>query len=292
MATKLGYTWYPKDWGNSESVFEMNLCERGLYRELIDLAMLNDNKTEIKIEVWSRKFAITVDDLNTILSKLIMLSVIIVNEDKTLFIPSCEPRLNLSRGGKKSKPTETSLDNLTKPTPKPTPKPTSKPISEQIESKEKQNKKEIEYKSFMHLCLNEYDFDKLNEEYSKEQIDSVLESIENYKLNKNYVSLYLTAKKWLKKEYPKGIESEENINFDKFISFWNDLFPKKSVKGIQLHTKKRYNELIDIGYSQEDIANAMKNAKRDDSINSKIDVNFFSFPSNIDKYKVYKPLGL
>jgi hypothetical protein len=198
----------------------------------------------------------------------------------------------LSRGGKKSKPTETSLDNLTKPTPKPTPKPTSKPISEQIESKEKQNKKEIEYKSFMHLCLNEYDFDKLNEEYSKEQIDSVLESIENYKLNKNYVSLYLTAKKWLKKEYPKGIESEENINFDKFISFWNDLFPKKSVKGIQLHTKKRYNELIDIGYSQEDIANAMKNAKRDDSINSKIDVNFFSFPSNIDKYKVYKPLGL
>jgi len=63
---KLGYTWYPKDWGNSESVFELNLSERGLYRELIDLAMLNDNKTDIKLEVWSRKFAISVDELKAI----------------------------------------------------------------------------------------------------------------------------------------------------------------------------------------------------------------------------------
>ena len=44
---KLGYTWYPKDWGNSDSVFELSLCERGLYREFIDFAMLNDNKTEL-----------------------------------------------------------------------------------------------------------------------------------------------------------------------------------------------------------------------------------------------------
>mgnify|MGYP000521508741 CR=1 FL=1 len=33
---KLGYTWYPKDWGNSDSVFELSLSERGLYREFID----------------------------------------------------------------------------------------------------------------------------------------------------------------------------------------------------------------------------------------------------------------
>jgi hypothetical protein len=48
--SKLGYTWYPKDWGNSDSVFELSLCERGLYREFIDFAMLNDNKTELKKE--------------------------------------------------------------------------------------------------------------------------------------------------------------------------------------------------------------------------------------------------
>lgn len=110
---KLGYTWYPKDWGNSESVFEMNLSERGLYRELIDLAMLNDNKTEIKLEVWSRKFAITSEDLKAILGRLMILSVIEVSGEK-LFIPSCESRLNMVRGGKKSSPSESSKVNLLK----------------------------------------------------------------------------------------------------------------------------------------------------------------------------------
>ena len=207
MATKLGYTWYPKDWGNSESVFEMNLCERGLYRELIDLAMLNDNKTEIKLDVWSRKFDITIDELNAILSKLITLEVIFI-DDNSLFIPSCESRLNLSRGGKKSKPTETSLNNLSKPISKPL----SKPISEQREKKDKV--KEIEYKSFKHLFLSVSDFDRLNLTYSKQQIDRILESIENYKNNKNYVSLYLTAKKWLEKEYPNGnLEVKQKSTF-------------------------------------------------------------------------------
>jgi hypothetical protein len=64
------------------------------------------------------------------------------------------------------------------------------------------NEKEV-YKSFGHLSISIDDFKKLRIEYSKEQIDSILESIENYKLNKNYISLYLTAKKWLSKEFPK-----------------------------------------------------------------------------------------
>jgi hypothetical protein len=103
---KLGYTFYPKDWASSESVFELNLSERGLYRELIDLAMMNDNITEIKIEVWSRKFAVSIEDLEAILNKLISLNLIEIN-GQTLFIPSCESRLNMVRGGsvggKKSK---------------------------------------------------------------------------------------------------------------------------------------------------------------------------------------------
>jgi hypothetical protein len=127
---KLGYTWYPKDWGNSENVFELNLSERGLYRELIDLAMLNDNKTEIKLDVWCRKFAIDIDGLKSILGKLIILNLIIVDGEK-LFIPSCESRLQLVRGGKKggeNKPT-------TKPTTKPDIKPDIKPDHKQIETK-------------------------------------------------------------------------------------------------------------------------------------------------------------
>jgi hypothetical protein len=98
MAKKLGYTWYPKDWGNSESVFELNLSERGLYRELIDIAMQNDNQTEIKKDVWSRKFAVSLTDLEDILSKLEKLGLIIYKKN-ILFIPSCESRLVFVRTG-------------------------------------------------------------------------------------------------------------------------------------------------------------------------------------------------
>jgi len=110
---KLGYTWYPKDWGNSENVFELSLSERGLYRELIDLAMLNDNKTEIKIDVWCRKFAVSFDEINHIIDRLLVLGLVCIN-DNILFIPSCESRLNLSRGGKKSKPNIETISNLKK----------------------------------------------------------------------------------------------------------------------------------------------------------------------------------
>lgn len=123
---KLGYTWYPKDWGNSESVFELNLTERGLYRELIDLSMLNDNKTEIKLDVWVRKFAIDLDSLKSILEKLLKLNLIEYKKD-ILFIPSCESRLKLVRGGSKggknskpivkpiAKPFESLIENIDKP---------------------------------------------------------------------------------------------------------------------------------------------------------------------------------
>lgn len=197
---KLGYTWYPKDWGNSESVFEMNLCERGLYRELIDLAMMNDNKTAIKLDVWSRKFAISIDDLKLILDKLVLLYVIEIDGDN-LFIPSCESRLKLVRGGSKGGKTS-------KPTLKPITKPfgsleekTEKPIAKQTKIETKKEK-ESKYKSFAHLSISFEEVEKLKANYSITQIDGILESIENYKLNKNYVSLYLTAKKWLEKEYP------------------------------------------------------------------------------------------
>ena len=132
--SKLGYTWYPKDWGNSEAVFELNLTERGLYRELIDMAMLNDNTTDCNYNVWSRKFNIDVDDLLVILDKLFELHLIeyVINEGDnvkdTIFISSCEPRLNLVRGGKKGgkkstkdkptgKPIVSLNENIGKPTP-------------------------------------------------------------------------------------------------------------------------------------------------------------------------------
>jgi hypothetical protein len=63
-------------------------------------------------------------------------------------------------------------------------------------------KKEKEvYVSFGHLSITKGECIKLSENYTKKQIDTILESIQNYKPNKKYTSLYLTAKNWLKKEY-------------------------------------------------------------------------------------------
>jgi len=145
---KLGYTWYPKDWGNSESVFELNLSERGLYRELIDLAMLNDNNTEIKLDTWIRKFGVSIEEINVILDNLARLKLIEIRED-ILFIPSCEPRLNLvrggSNGGKKSKPTQKPIQKPFGSLEEKNDKPTPKQI--EIESKKKVKRKEIEIPS-------------------------------------------------------------------------------------------------------------------------------------------------
>lgn len=59
------------------------------------------------------------------------------------------------------------------------------------------------YRAFAHLSLSLDDFIKLEKEYDKSTIDRVLDSIENFKDNRKYKSLYLTAKNWISKELKK-----------------------------------------------------------------------------------------
>lgn len=74
------------------------------------------------------------------------------------------------------------------------------------------------YKEIKHLKLKIDEFDELiNLGYSKQQIDKVLESIENYKKNTKYVSLYLTAKNWLIKEYGVVVPKKDNIDINSQI---------------------------------------------------------------------------
>jgi hypothetical protein len=69
-------------------------------------------------------------------------------------------------------------------------------------SKVNENKENI-YRSFIHLSISIDEVEKLKIDYDIKTIDSILDSIENYKDNKKYKSLYLTAKKWLEKEPKK-----------------------------------------------------------------------------------------
>jgi hypothetical protein len=64
------------------------------------------------------------------------------------------------------------------------------------------------YRSFAHLSITNADVEKLLTKYSIDDIDEVLDSIENFKGNKKYTSLYLTASKWLSKN-KKTTEVEE-----------------------------------------------------------------------------------
>jgi len=75
-------------------------------------------------------------------------------------------------------------------------------VETKVEDKNKETKKQV-YKSFDH---------KLKENYSKEAIDNILESIENFNNNKKYKSLLITARNWLKREHGQKSDSKTKGN--------------------------------------------------------------------------------
>jgi len=219
---KLGYTWYPKDWGNSDSVFELSLSERGLYREFIDFAMLNDNKTELKKDVWVRKFSVSMNELNLILDKLLELNLIEINEN-ILFIPSCENRLNLSRGGKKGKPTKESINNLNNQNKEGASEATSEATSEQRE-RERERERENERERQNNGIINSI------ESYYKE-----LPTSSNFEL----ISISLNIPKdklTLKIAEFKKTSKFNYLNFNEFCHHFKNYVNKNNSSNLKLKT--------------------------------------------------------
>ncbi len=73
------------------------------------------------------------------------------------------------------------------------------------------NEKKNIYRSFLHLKISLKENQKLLDQgYSQKQLDDIYSGIENWKNNKNYKSLYLTANKWLKNE-PNNTNSKPKM---------------------------------------------------------------------------------
>ncbi len=77
------------------------------------------------------------------------------------------------------------------------------------------NDKEEIYRSFDHLSITLKDYSKLVETWEASDVSRILDSIQNYKENKKYKSLYLTARNWLQTTPRKKVDVKE-------IKHWNN----------------------------------------------------------------------
>jgi hypothetical protein len=69
------------------------------------------------------------------------------------------------------------------------------------------------YRAFAHLSITNDEVEKLLEKYTITEIDEILDSIENFKGNKKYTSLYLTATKWL----AKNVKPNQQTSIDPLV---------------------------------------------------------------------------
>ncbi|WP_027380802.1 hypothetical protein [Chryseobacterium daeguense] len=213
--SQLGFTFYPKDWWTSDSFYTLNPFERYIYLEL--LFMMYDNSGYVlndKIKVERRLSTTIREDV------WVKITDLMVEEGGQLTLESVNKRIrkaianreNGKKGGapvgnQNAKNQEDGAEKQPKQPKKTTQN--NPPYKEKEKEKIKRNEKET-YRAFAHLSISFEEFEKLKSAgFSEDEIDSTLNDVENYKENKKYTSLYLTALKWLKKNREKNKDSSK-----------------------------------------------------------------------------------
>lgn len=85
-------------------------------------------------------------------------------------------------------------------------KQTKKRSSQQVGKRaSKPSTKEKPFIEFDHLSMTKNEYDKLCDKYGDYRVDEIIQRIQNYKKNKNYKSLYLTACNWLERDFRNNI---------------------------------------------------------------------------------------
>ena len=106
MSSSLGYTWYSQDYISDPEVMMMTPAQRGVYRDLIDLAYKHENRIEYTLQQLARYTNASEEEVSEILNLKGE------NHGNYWSIPSCQKRIDKSliarangaKGGRPKKP--------------------------------------------------------------------------------------------------------------------------------------------------------------------------------------------
>ena len=200
MIMKLGYTAYGVYWGLIEDLYN------------------NDNSIRFDLELLAYDFRVEESIINSIINDFDLFTV----NDGYLLSESISRRLEL-RDAKSEQARENVKKRWSKKIQKDTTviqKDTTVENSNTLkESKVKESKvkdikdiKEIE-DNHTHLNISNSDYDKFVKTYGKSITDDYISRILNYEGNKNYKSLSMTLRNWIKKDGVTAIPSDDCFKY-------------------------------------------------------------------------------